>query len=205
MAESTVIDLLRHGHCEGGDIYRGSSDVLLSEEGWRQMQHSSDKYSADWQRLICSPMQRCALFANDLAGKLNLECVSYEDLRETHFGEWEGQLVKDVWQHDRVRVEQWFNDPLRYSPPQGEKTADFIERVEKSFDAIYKNYRGKHCALVTHGGVIRVVLSHVTDGSVKSLNRFEVPYANVSRIRVWHTENGDFPQLVFHNGGHHSE
>ncbi|MEM8500338.1 MAG: histidine phosphatase family protein [Pseudomonadota bacterium] len=199
MAEYTIIDLLRHGHCEGGDIYRGSSDVSLSDVGWQQMCVSSAKFSADWQAIISSPMQRCVNFAGELAQNLELEHVTESDLRETHFGQWEGQLVQDVWENDRKRVQAWMNDPMKHAPPGGEATDEFINRVERLFKQVSQRLRGKHCVLVTHGGVIRVILSHVTGGTVSSLNRFEVPYANVSRIRIWHSDRGDFPQLVFHN------
>lgn len=199
MAESTVIDLLRHGHCEGGDIYRGSSDVPLSEMGWQQMQFSSSKFSTEWEAVLSSPMQRCANFASDLAQNLDLEHLTEGDLRETHFGEWEGKLVRDVWESDRNRVQAWIDDPLTHPPPGGEATDEFIGRVERCFRNISRSMRGKHCVLVTHGGVIRVLLSHVTGGTISTLNRFDVPYANVSRIRVWHSDRGDFPQLVFHN------
>ena len=40
-AEFTCIDFLRHGECEGGEIFRGSgSDVALTNKGWQQMRDS---------------------------------------------------------------------------------------------------------------------------------------------------------------------
>ena len=39
---STVVDLLRHGECEGGAIFRGSLDVALAEHGRARMQAQAD-------------------------------------------------------------------------------------------------------------------------------------------------------------------
>ena len=38
----TTVDLLRHGESEGGEIFRGSIDVPLTEMGWQQMQSAVD-------------------------------------------------------------------------------------------------------------------------------------------------------------------
>jgi len=61
-ASTTVIDLLRHGDVEGGDVFRGSSDDPLSDDGWRQMQDALEDKSG-WDVIITSPLQRCCEFA----------------------------------------------------------------------------------------------------------------------------------------------
>ena len=44
-AEFTCIDFLRHGECEGGEIFRGSgSDVALTDQGWQQMRDCGAGY-----------------------------------------------------------------------------------------------------------------------------------------------------------------
>ena len=61
MAESTttLVDLLRHGECEGGPIFRGSLDVALSEAGLARMQAQADAQPG-WQHVIASPLRRAA-------------------------------------------------------------------------------------------------------------------------------------------------
>jgi broad specificity phosphatase PhoE len=53
--------------------------------------------------------------------------------------------------------------------------------------------------MVAHGGVIRVILSEILKTDALSLARFEVPYACVSQIRIYHHGSECYPQLVFHN------
>ena len=45
----TLIDILRHGQCEGGEIYRGSTDVPLTDLGWQQMRNAVASHNG-WDR-----------------------------------------------------------------------------------------------------------------------------------------------------------
>jgi alpha-ribazole phosphatase len=40
----TTVDLLRHGECEGGHVYRGSLDLPLSETGWEQLRSKAGEF-----------------------------------------------------------------------------------------------------------------------------------------------------------------
>jgi broad specificity phosphatase PhoE len=53
--------LLRHGLTVSYGCYCGSTDVALREEGWRQLWAAVDGYA--WQRILSSPLRRCADFA----------------------------------------------------------------------------------------------------------------------------------------------
>ena len=69
-AEFTCIDFLRHGECEGGEIFRGSgSDVALTNKGWQQMRDSVQDMAC-WDSIITSPLQRCRRFASEQSGRL---------------------------------------------------------------------------------------------------------------------------------------
>ncbi len=199
--DCTTIDLLRHGACEGGEIYRGSTDVSLSKQGWQQMLLGSQALWFDWRVIFSSPLVRCSHFATHAAGELDVELSIEEDLCEIHFGRWEGREIKEVWCNDRDSAERWMNDPVTFSPPGGEPVTDFYQRIESVYKRIVSEAFGQHIGVVTHGGVIRALLSHMLSGDAYSMNKFDIPYASVSRIKVWHTDQGDFPQLVFLNHG----
>ena len=64
---TTRLDYLRHGQPIGGQRFRGNGiDDPLSGLGWRQMRETAAAIGS-WQRVITSPMQRCAAFAEWLA------------------------------------------------------------------------------------------------------------------------------------------
>ena len=96
-AEFTCIDFLRHGECEGGEIFRGSgSDVALTDKGWQQMRGSVQELSG-WDSIITSPLQRCRRFATEQSERLSIPLTENTNWREIHFGDWEGRLMADVW------------------------------------------------------------------------------------------------------------
>jgi broad specificity phosphatase PhoE len=60
---------------------------------------------------------------------------------------------------------------------------------------------GLHLLLVGHGGVIRLLLSHVLAMPLSAIARLHIPYASICRIQVYHRKEGDFPVLMSLNSG----
>lgn len=197
-ADVTVIDLLRHGKPDGGEIFRGSTDVPLSVEGYSQMQASVAKLEpADI--IITSPMLRCAKFASEVAENWQCDVQTEKNLREISFGDWEGQLIAEIAQKQAKAFELFWQSPDENPPPNGEPLALFQTRVTESFNQHIAANRGKKLLVVCHGGVIRAILATILKTPALSLLCFDVPYACITQIRIYHSEQGDLPQLVFHN------
>ena len=203
----TTVDLIRHGECEGGKIYRGSTNVNLSVDGWQNMQEKvtwakeNHFFDSTWDVIVSSPLNRCKQFAAALAKLHGVELVEVGDLRETSFGDWEGQLVEDVWTEHKEKVFDWIKNPEEYYPPNGEPTRDFFNRVRDAWGSLIEAYREQHILVVCHGGVMRAILSAVLNSPVSAMNRIDVPYACFSRVHMYHYEQGDQARLVFHNVG----
>lgn len=174
----THLDLLRHGQCEGGDIFRGSTDVALTQEGWMAMaQQLAPRLNRPWQRIITSPLSRCRLFAQAMAEQMQLPLQVEPDLQEIHFGEWEGRTFADLWEQD-PNLRLWADDPEQCTPTGGEALADFADRVERVIARLVEDYAGEHLLIITHGGVIRLLLTQALDLKRNQLREMEVPYAH---------------------------
>lgn len=202
MTDSTVVDLLRHGACEGGEIYRGTTDVPLSPDGEAQM-HAAISVFGDptWTRVVTSPMARCEAFGRPLARRLGVELSVEREFREMDFGEWEGRDVESVWQEDRPRASAFYSNPGEVSPPGGESARAVSERAGRAWQALLERYRGEHLLLISHGGVIRLLLTQLLEMPLSAFARIHVPYASVARVRVFHDDGPDMPVLVaLHNG-----
>ncbi len=195
---STVVDLLRHGECEGGAIFRGSLDVALAEHGRARMQAQADT-QPDWQHIIASPLRRCRFFADQLAAARGLAIDIDDRLRETHFGRWEGRSVADVWADDASAAQAWFNDPERNGPPGGEPLTDLRSRARAAFNDAVNTHAGRHVLLVTHGGLMRALLADLLDMPGAAMHRIEVPYACLTRLRVVRDGRRHSTQLLAHN------
>ncbi|WP_348764740.1 histidine phosphatase family protein [uncultured Salinisphaera sp.] len=197
-ATTTLVDLLRHGECEGGPIFRGSLDVALSEAGLARMQAQADAQPG-WQHVIASPLRRCRFFAERLAAARGLSIEIDARLREIDFGRWEGRPVSEVWRDDADAAQAWFDDPEHSGPPGGEALRDLRDRARAAFDDAVHAHAGRHLVLVAHGGLIRALLADLLDMPGAAMHRIEVPYACLTRLRVVHDEARDFIQLVAHN------
>jgi broad specificity phosphatase PhoE len=201
----TTIDLLRHGQCVDGHCYRGTTDVELSAEGIATMQQRVNNFIQAreplWQTIITSPLIRCAIFANDLAEQYQKPLQAEKALQEMHFGDWDGESIDHIWQTQQRHVEQWYSNPIQYPPPNGEAADVFAARVQTCFSLLIQQHQGQHILLVTHGGVMRVLLAHCLSMSLLDLHRFDVPYACLSRIQVITSTNNDekYYRLIAHN------
>ena len=196
--QPTTIDLLRHGKPEGGEIFRGSIDVALSALGFLQMTDAVAKLQTP-DVIVSSPLMRCHDFAvlHGKKGQRPVSCI--ENLREISFGDWDGQSFSDVRVQYFERFQHYWQDPVNNTPPNGEPVADFKQRIQHAFWEMVEQYKGQHVLCVSHGGVIRAILSGVLASDDVALMRYEVPYASISQIKIYHNQSIGYPQLVFHN------
>lgn len=93
------LDLLRHGETELGGGLRGSLDDALTELGWQQMR-AAVADGGPWERIVSSPLQRCARFSEELAQRLSLPMQLEPGLQELHFGDWEGHSPAQLMETD---------------------------------------------------------------------------------------------------------
>ena len=199
----TTLDLLRHGHCEGGEIFRGSTDVPLTKEGWQQMEESLsiDGHGVGpWQRVVSSSLQRCRDFAENLSSERKLPLSVHEELREIHFGDWEGMLRTQVEEQHGQRLSTFWRDPVAGTPPNGEPYLEFHSRVADCVHSLLDQHAGEHLLLISHGAVMRVIMCELLDMPYQSISKISVPYACMTRFRIYQGKKRSWAQLVHHRG-----
>ncbi|NKI18856.1 alpha-ribazole phosphatase [Spongiibacter sp. KMU-166] len=197
----TRLDMLRHGACEGGEIFRGSTDVPLSELGWQQMRDTVASVGEPrWQRIVSSPLQRCARFAEEQSRLLQLPLEFDDALREMHFGDWEGLPHSEAERRYPQEWRQFWQSPAEASPPSGEAMGDFCQRVCTALDSLQQRYSGESVLLVIHGAVIRVMMCHLLGMPMGAMTRLAVPYACLSRFSVYQLDGHD-PWVQLHKHG----
>ena len=155
---SVTLDLLRHGETELGGGLRGSLDDALTPVGWEQMR-AAVQGRGPWDRIVSSPLQRCALFAQELAGQLALPVTFDRDLQELHFGEWEGQSAAALMQTDEQALGLFWANPYSFTPPQGEPVLEFSQRVLAAVTRLQQAHAGERVLVVCHGGVMKLLLA----------------------------------------------
>jgi len=177
------LDLLRHGETELGGGLRGSLDDALTEKGWAQMR-AAVIAGGPWDRLISSPLQRCARFAAELGEQLNLPVHLDKHLQELHFGAWEGQSAAALMETDAEALGLFWADPYAFTPPQGEPVSDFAARVLGAVARLHQAYAGERVLLISHGGVMRLLLAQARGLPREQLLNVEVAHASLFALSV---------------------
>ncbi|MEH7178365.1 histidine phosphatase family protein [Neobacillus vireti] len=149
-----VITLFRHGLTEENKrkAYLGWKDSPLCPESMRIA--ISNRY----ELYFSSDLQRCITTAKLLFPED--EVTILPELREMNFGIWDGKTYDDLI--DEEVYQKWLSDPFFTSPPGGETFQHFTKRVDIGWELISQQMLGgnhKSCSVVTHGGVIRYLLS----------------------------------------------
>ncbi|MDR7001821.1 histidine phosphatase family protein [Neobacillus niacini] len=154
MDDRVVIALFRHGLTEANKrkAYLGWKDSPLCLEEMKTPVHRifEGYFSSDLHRCL----ETAKIFFPGSSPKL------LKELREINFGEWDGKTYDDL-KEDQFYL-QWLSDPFLFCPPKGESFQQFQARIQagwrKMRDEIFlKNLQS--CAVVTHGGVIRHLLT----------------------------------------------
>jgi len=177
------LDLLRHGETELGGGLRGSLDDALTANGWVQMREAVVA-RGPWDRLISSPLQRCARFAEELGARLKLPVTLEKDLQELHFGAWEGQSAATLMETDAEGLGLFWVDPYSFTPPDGEPVSAFSERVLGAVSRLHQAYAGERVLLISHGGVMRLLLAQARGLPREQLLNVEVGHGGLFSLQV---------------------
>lgn len=177
------VGLLRHGEVEGGNLYRGRTDDPLSAAGWEQMRAATAE-SGQWDRIVSSPLQRCAAFAGEFAHIREIPLILEERLAEIDFGAWEGCSAAQLMAHSPTALADFWRDPLNHPPPGGESLTRFRQRVVAAWEGLCRNHAGERLLLITHGGVMRMLLCHLQGWPLERFLEIEIKHAALFGLLV---------------------
>lgn len=182
------IGLLRHGAtCETSDgVLRGRGDDALSAEGWQQLRQAASAAQSQqqrWQRIVSSPLRRCADFAHELAAQWALPLSIDARLSELDFGAWEGRHYSELLAEpdSAAALQGFWDDPWRHPPPQGETLSTFENRVLDAWNELSAVCTAETSTtlVITHGGVIRLLLCAMRGLPRTELLKLEVAHASL--------------------------
>lgn len=206
-----IVDLLRHGEPEGGEVLRGRVDHALSELGWAQMGRAAALSSElqataatpQWTHLISSPLQRCRVFAEHIAAQTGRRLMVAERWQEIDYGDWDGMPLSEWRERAGPQFKAFREDASSLQPPNGEAFLGFADRVLEAWRDIAELPDGSHALVVTHGGVLRVVLPTVLGMPLNRSYPLSIPFASLSRVELRVDASAEehriSASLLFHN------
>ena len=191
--------LIRHGEVEGVEAGRllGRTDVPLSERGREQSHQLAQFLSRErLTSVYSSDLLRARTTADTIATRSNLEVRETSAWREIDMGEWEGRTFAALHGEAPRLVAQIFNDPARFVYPHGESFAAFTARVRGALDKLLKTHDSGNIALITHGGVCRVIIGDALGMLARNWLRLAQDYGCVNVVD-WYDGN---PTVKLLNG-----
>lgn len=178
--------LVRHGEVEAwacGRVY-GRLDPALSTEGLAQARAAAAAVSAERpSALVCSPSRRALETAAPIAAATGLVPEPDPRLREIEFGAFEGLTFAEAEARDPVTWREWMEHPGRVRFPGGECWEDVRSRALEVFEAIAAAPHAAPVAVVTHGGVIRALLSEALALPAERTFRMEIAFGSLTIVR----------------------
>ncbi|GGM83749.1 alpha-ribazole phosphatase [Dyadobacter beijingensis] len=167
--------LIRHTTpiTEPGLIY-GRKELLLHADFSNELEAVRSQLHLHFDKVYSSPALRCT----ELAKALDTGFETDPRLQELDFGEWEGKTWDTV---DQQALQAWMDDFVHVCTPGGESMMQMHARVKAFWQELIRS-EYQNVAIVTHAGVIRLILSIVRGIDLKEVFNIKVGYGELIRI-----------------------
>lgn len=196
--ETTVL-LVRHGvtdwHAEGRLL--GQRDLPMNDEGQAQAARAADTLAQlSLADVVSSPLQRALATAEAVAAPHDIQVARDPRLRDLDVGKWSGMSYRDI--ADTTEYQDFLADPTSERIPAGESLLDVQSRAVAAVEqALADSPSGDAIAIVTHAGVIRVLLAHYLGSAPGNYHRIRVSPGSVSVLSF--ADDRELPRLLATN------
>ena len=161
-----------------GLIY-GRTEVSLAETFPTEKEEILSRLPSDLEAVYSSPSLRCRLLAQEISSSFRTD----QRLLEVNFGLWEGKIWDTVNQEE---LSCWMEDFVNVCPPEGESMIQMQSRVLDFWKELCRKSFSR-AAVVTHGGVIRIILAHIQKIPLKKAFDIKVGYGET--FNIWACNN----------------
>lgn len=159
--------IVRHGQtdCNRRGIIQGETDTPLNEEGIKQATTmASDLKHIKFDAVFSSDLIRAKKTAEIIAFEKKLAVETTKLLRERRYGRFNGkpsELMKEFFDEWEVLSKK---ERLDYKPYEEYETdGEVVIRLITFLRETTVAYPGKNVLIVCHGGIMRVLLNHLSE------------------------------------------
>jgi len=141
-----------------------------------------------------SDLRRARQTADAVGRKFGLEVQVRPELREMHFGQWEGLSWNQIARRFPRLPSLWMERFPHQAIPGAEPLSQFKKRIAAGVRTIVAANRGQCAVVVTHAGVIRFTLGRTLGLPARNLFRLAQDSCAVNVID--YLENGAVVQRI---------
>jgi broad specificity phosphatase PhoE len=183
----TTFLLIRHALCDpvGHSIAGRKPGVHLNAKGREQAARLAERLAAlSIDSLYSSPLERAMETAESIGSGQHLDIQPAPGFIEVDFGSWTGKTLAELESVPEWRSFNQFRSGIRI--PGGENMAEVLSRSLAELERL----RGLHpspgalVAVVSHGDVLRILLTHALGMPADLLHRLELSPASVTLLEM---------------------
>jgi 2,3-bisphosphoglycerate-dependent phosphoglycerate mutase len=160
----TQVYLIRHGETMWNRQKRiqGHRNIPLSQEGVRQAEKlAAAMKDTSLDAIYSSDLDRAVQTARFIAEGKGLSVTQIPELRERHFGQWEGCTLDEIQEQYPLQWREVWQKGGAYDIEPFEHTRN---RMLNQVQQLVERHPGGTIAVVSHGGSINAVLDVLTEG-----------------------------------------
>src|SRR6056297_3547721 len=184
MVNNRTIYLLRH--CEPdlpkeSSICLGRKDLPLSKKGIKQAEELRNFFSnLNIEFIYSSPLIR-ALKTAEIMSDGNIDYEIVDNFIELDSGKWDGMYFDDIKEKYPQEYQERGKNFESYIIEDGES---MIACKDRALKGLYKvvNKSSGNIAVISHAGVIRTVLSHLMNISIKEIFKYKLEYGSICTL-----------------------
>lgn len=184
---SLKLYLLRHGQTpfSRDNAFCGAGlDPELTSDGLNMAQAFAANYKSTlWKAVYASPLKRTIATAKPLCDATGAKMELRDDLKEIHYGKWEGKSVEAVEEEFHDDYLRWSADPAWNTPTDGETAVAISRRALQVIEEIKQRFSEGKVLIVSHKATIRIILCSLLGIDVGRFRyRLACPVGSVSII-----------------------
>ena len=180
--------LVRHGDTElnSAERYWGSTDVKLSDAGFRQAERLRDRLATErFDAIYSSDLRRASATAEIIASSHRLDVITCAELREINFGELEGLTFNEISRLYPELAELWLQRSPRLKYPGGESVDEFNSRVSQFVGRLKKHALQETILIVAHSGSLRSLMCHLLGIGAERWWQFRLDLASLTILETY--------------------
>ena len=161
---ATKLFLIRHGSTEWNvkKKYCGFVDIALNKKGMTQAKRLHKRLKNETVHKVYSSDRKRAIQTAGIVFK-DYDIEKVADLREMHFGIFEGLTYKEIMKKFPRDYKKWIENPFESVIPSGESLNILKKRVVRAFKKIILRHHNQTVAVVCHGGAISAFINHILE------------------------------------------
>lgn len=185
--QKTRFYLIRHGETlwNRQGRYQGSTDIELSEEGLAQAELVAKRFRyLPLDKIYASPLKRALVTAQTIGRETGITPIVDEHFKEINFGAWEGMSIPELKEAYGQAYMDFYENPFAHPFPGEGSFANVTKRAVEGFAAVLEENRGKHVAIVSHGGLLRVMLVAIMGMDVNFYRKTWMTNTSITTVDV---------------------